>query len=107
MIAHELKIGQRIYDEFYIVCGTLLTINGNTENMEVTNDTDKNIRVTYKLDNSDKVVTSRVNMIYPIVEGKTFRGNEVYLEILKDELSSDYDYFCPKSGDNIWDFEPD
>lgn len=108
MISHELKIGQRIFDTRHWMYGKVLLIGGE-EKDRVLSKEDTDVIVTYRPDNSTGESEVMADRAYPIVEGKTFRGEEVFLEILRDEFTDgrDYNYYCPDYNENCFDFETD
>lgn len=106
MISHELKIGQRIFDTCDNRWGVVLLIGGEEKDMDISVEESDTI-VTYRPDNSDGECETTADMAYPLVEDKYFWGEDVCLEIHRDDFDDDhdYDYFCPERDENCWDFE--
>lgn len=108
MIAHELKISQRIWDTHDNRFGTVLLIAGQDRDASLTPE-DTDIVILYRPEDSDGECETLAEDAYPVVRDRLLQGEAVCLEINRDEFDEyrNYDYYCPAFDENCWEFETD
>lgn len=106
MVQHELKIGQIIYDDYSDCWGKIKLINGKAEDAIVS--TGEEI-ITFEHLETKEIRKECSWLIYPLVEGRTFQGENVCHEINRDiyETKMKYEYYSPLRKENCFEFELD
>ena len=110
MVTHTLHIGDYVFDYCDRRGGYVVLIGGEEKDTEITNE-NRDIVVTLwdapTIEERCSEWETEAEDCYQMVEGKTFHGEKICYEHCKDELQSDYPYYCPEYDENVYEVELD
>ena len=110
MVTHTLHIGEYVFDYCYRCGGYVALIGGEKKDTEITDENRGVIVTLYETPAMEKNCArweTEAEDCYQMVEGKTFHGEKVCYEHCKDELMTEYPYYCPEYDENILEVELD